>query len=149
MNYKKYKNLVEAAAWKAARRAGLLQDIEDILQEAHLNALEVLGKYDSERSKVSTYLYSQTVFYIRNLANKKKRAPEQVALSTEFDLPVSAGYEYLLWFEYLRNDEKEVVNFALQTGQRKSAIFKHFARQFGHGRAKQVFEQIQKKLVEV
>lgn len=55
-HYKKYQNLLRDRAWYYSKKYNF--DYQELLAEANLIYVETLKKYNSEKGKFSTYLYS-------------------------------------------------------------------------------------------
>jgi DNA-directed RNA polymerase specialized sigma24 family protein len=145
MELMKYEGLVKKAAVQAARRCGLQQSMEDIIQEGWVAAVKALRTYNPDKAKLTTHLWSAIYFHIIGYYSQQEQFP---ALPENLDIAVAGDYEYPLWFSFLDPREQEMVTYTFQTTEKKSGIIRHFAQQWGWPQARRVADSLRQKLME-
>lgn len=144
----KHTGLIKKMAMQAARQCGILDEFEDVYQEAWVAACEALRRYNPEKAQLSTYLGNAVFYRVLKYYGSRENL---YSLPENYDIADPAGNpaEWALWYGELRPREKEMVDHVFTTAEKRTAIIKRFAHHWGWRAAEQTAAGIRNKLQEV
>ena len=146
MEIMKYEGLIKKAAVQAAKKCGLQNRLEDVIQEAWVAALKALRTYNPQKGAITTHLYNAIYPHTFSFYAQQEQFP---GIPTDYDPAyVDGSSEYLLWLHWLEAREQEMVAYTFQTREKKSGIIRHFAQQWGWPQAHRVADSLRQKLRE-
>lgn len=137
--------LIYKSAWAAARSCGLLDEIDDVLQEAWVSACEALRRYNPKKAALSTHLANAVYLQTLSYYGRRQRFD---TLPHGYDVASTDNSgEWLLFWESLSDNEKEMAAYTMRPeAGRRTAIVKHFSRLWGYMTAEAVARGLGKKL---